>query len=55
MTQESVQSKNGEMEEKTDSGGVGKKEKPMGEAEEASVSECVKTNKAPGPFRRLSG
>lgn len=38
-----------EMGQKTDAGGVGKEEEPMGEAEKASLSECVKTYKAPGP------
>lgn len=52
MTQESVQSENCDMEEKTDAGGVGKEGEPMGEVEKASLSECVKTNKVPEPHQK---
>lgn len=48
MTQESVLTENREVGQKTDAGGIGKEEESMEEAEKASLSECVKTNKVPG-------
>lgn len=53
MTQDNVQSENSEVGQKTDAGGKGKEEEPMEEAEKASLSECVKTNKVQANVKRL--